>query len=61
MYDPSLDIPNVLRKGTRSCTKHTICNYVSYESLSPQFKVFIASLDSTMTPKNIHIVLECLE
>ncbi|KAL4022748.1 hypothetical protein IC575_016493 [Cucumis melo] len=30
VYDPSLDIPIALRKGTRSCTKHPICNYVSY-------------------------------
>ena len=34
-YDPSHDIPIALRKGTRSCTKHPICNYVSYENLSP--------------------------
>ena len=34
-YDPSIDLPIALRKGTRSCTKHSICNYVSYENLSP--------------------------
>ena len=33
-YDPSLDIPIVLREGTKSCTKHPICNYVSYDNLS---------------------------
>ncbi|KAL0560616.1 hypothetical protein IC582_001025 [Cucumis melo] len=39
-YGPSLDIPIALRKGTRSCTKHPICNYVSYDNLSPQFRAF---------------------
>ncbi|KAL0534391.1 hypothetical protein IC582_028682 [Cucumis melo] len=57
-YDPSLDLPIALRKGTRSCTKHSISNYVSYENLSPQFRAFTASLDSTTIPKNIHIALE---
>ncbi|KAA0062423.1 putative mitochondrial protein [Cucumis melo var. makuwa] len=35
-YDPSLDTPISLRKGTMSCTKHLICNYVSYER--PEWK-----------------------
>ena len=43
-YDSSIDLPIVLRKGTRSCTKHSISNYVSYENLSPQFKAFIVVL-----------------
>ncbi|KAA0031718.1 Beta-galactosidase [Cucumis melo var. makuwa] len=60
-YDPSLNLPIALRKGTRSCTKHSISNYVSYENLSPQFRAFTASLDSTRIPKNIHIALECPE
>ena len=58
-YDPSLNIPIALRKCTRSCTKHLICNYVSYDNLSPQFRAFTASLDSTIIPKNIYIALEC--
>ncbi|TYK02036.1 reverse transcriptase [Cucumis melo var. makuwa] len=60
-YDPSLNIPIALRKGNRSCTKHPICNYVSYDSLPLQFKAFTASLDSIVIPKNIHIALECPE
>ena len=60
-YDPFLNIPIVLREGTRSCTKHPICNYVSYDTLSLQFKAFTASLDFTVIPKNIHIDLECHE
>ncbi|TYK01384.1 Cysteine-rich RLK (RECEPTOR-like protein kinase) 8 [Cucumis melo var. makuwa] len=60
-YGPSLDLPIALRKGTRSCTKYSISNYVSYENLSPQCRAFTASLDSTIIPKNIHIALECSE
>ncbi|KAA0035929.1 Cysteine-rich RLK (RECEPTOR-like protein kinase) 8 [Cucumis melo var. makuwa] len=60
-YDPSLDIPIALRKGTRSCTKHPICNYVSYDNLSPQFRAFTANLDFTVIPKNIYTALECPE
>ncbi|KAA0035768.1 reverse transcriptase [Cucumis melo var. makuwa] len=41
--------------------RHSISNYGSYENLSPQFRAFTASLDSTTIPKNIHIALECLE
>ncbi|TYK16819.1 reverse transcriptase [Cucumis melo var. makuwa] len=58
-YDPSLDLPIALRKGTRSCTKHSISNYVSYKNLSPQFRAFTTNIDSITIPKNIHIALEC--
>ncbi|KAA0057563.1 reverse transcriptase [Cucumis melo var. makuwa] len=50
-----------MRKGTRSCTKHSVSNYVSYENLSPQFRAFTVSLDSITISKNIHIALKCLE
>ena len=60
-YDPTLDLSIALRKGTRSCTKHSIANYVSYKNLSPQFRAFTTSLDSTTIPKNIHVAFECLE
>ncbi|KAA0058386.1 reverse transcriptase [Cucumis melo var. makuwa] len=60
-YDPSLDILISLRKVTRSYIKHPICNYVSYDNLSPQFRAFTASLNSTIIPKNIYTALECPE
>ena len=47
-YDPSLDILVALRKGTKFCTKYLICNYVSYDNLTPQFRAFTANLDSTI-------------
>ncbi|TYK15072.1 putative mitochondrial protein [Cucumis melo var. makuwa] len=46
------------RTSTRS-TKHLICNYVSYDNLSPQFIAFTASLDSTIISKNIYTALKC--
>ncbi|TYK23199.1 Retrovirus-related Pol polyprotein from transposon TNT 1-94 [Cucumis melo var. makuwa] len=60
-YDPSLDLPIAQRKGTKSCTKHSTTNYVSYKNLSPHFRAFTASLDSTTIPKNIHFAFECPE
>ncbi|KAA0052307.1 reverse transcriptase [Cucumis melo var. makuwa] len=57
-YDPSLDMPIALRKGTRSCMKHSMCNYISYSSLSPTFKAFTKSLDAATIPKNIYKAME---
>ena len=45
-YDPCLDMPIALRKGTRLCTKHSICTYISYNNLSPKFKDITTSLKS---------------
>ena len=60
-YDSSLDIFIAMRKGIRLCPKHPICNYVSYDNISPQFKTFTASRDSTIISKNIYTVLKCPE
>ncbi|KAA0026222.1 Cysteine-rich RLK (receptor-like protein kinase) 8 [Cucumis melo var. makuwa] len=54
-------INSTMSENDRSCTKHSISNYVSYENLSPQFRAFTANLDSTTIPKNIYIALECPE
>ncbi|KAL0560291.1 hypothetical protein IC582_000691 [Cucumis melo] len=53
-YDPSLNMPIALRRGTRSCTKHSMCNYMSHSNLSPKFKAFIASLNTATVLKNIN-------
>ncbi|KAA0051378.1 reverse transcriptase [Cucumis melo var. makuwa] len=58
---PIQDSEPLRDQGTRSCTKHAICNYVSYDNLSPQFKAFTTSRGSTTILKNIHIALECPE
>lgn len=41
--DPSADLPIALRKGTRSCTKHPIANFVSFHRLSPLYRNFALS------------------
>ena len=50
--DPSqeyidLNLPIATRKGVRSCTQHTIGNFVSYDKLSPNFRAFVTALDRT--------------
>ena len=59
--EPSINLPIALRKETRSTAgkpptrygfEHDISNYVSYESLSPTYRAFVASLQSTKIPKD---------
>jgi len=60
--DPSSDnLPIALRKGTRINAgvprprlgfEHDISNYVSYESLSPAYRAFIASLQCVQIPRD---------
>ena len=35
-----LDIPIALRRGKRSCTDHSISNFISYDHLNPTFRQF---------------------
>ena len=51
IYDPSLDMPIALRKGTRFCMKHSVCNYISYSNLLTKFRVFTTSLDIAKYPR----------
>jgi hypothetical protein len=55
------DLPIALRKGTRTSVgvppqrygfEHDIGNYVSYTSLSPAYKAFLASLQSVIIPRD---------
>lgn len=39
------DRPIALRKGTRTCTKRPICNFVSFDLLSPVYRSFVSNLD----------------
>lgn len=41
----NLDIPIAIRKGTRTCTKYPIANYISYEKLSNSHKAFTSRID----------------
>ena len=42
-----------LGKGVRSCVKYPISNHLIYAKLSPQFRGFVAKIDSIEVPKNI--------
>ena len=53
-----LDILIALRKGVRTCTHHPIEKYVSYGKLSQGYRTFVASLDSTQIPRNLHEALQ---
>ncbi|XP_022856635.1 uncharacterized protein LOC111377743 [Olea europaea var. sylvestris] len=50
--------PIALRKGVRSCTNHPIYTYLSYRRLSPEYSVFVSSLNKIQVPNNIHEALE---
>ncbi|RLN09608.1 retrotransposon protein, putative, unclassified [Panicum miliaceum] len=61
MAEPSNNLPIALRKEARSTAgkpptrygfEHDISNYVLYESLSPTYRAFIASLQSVRIPKD---------
>ena len=52
-----MDLPIASRKGVRSCTKHPMSNYVSYDKLSPTFLAFTSQLFSVEIPKNVQEAL----
>ena len=56
--EDDLGIPIALRKGVRSCTKHSISNYLRYSRLSPQYQSFIVSLDNVAIPRDIYQALQ---
>ncbi|RVW63346.1 Retrovirus-related Pol polyprotein from transposon TNT 1-94 [Vitis vinifera] len=52
-----LDLPIALRKGMRSCTKHPIRNFVSYNELSPSYGAFAMKITEVQVPTTIHEAL----
>ncbi|OIT21742.1 hypothetical protein A4A49_58190, partial [Nicotiana attenuata] len=51
-FPSELDVPIAHRKGVRSCTKHPLSNFVSYNSLSPSYRAFALSIFSVSIPQN---------
>ncbi|RDX76748.1 hypothetical protein CR513_43230, partial [Mucuna pruriens] len=51
----------VIRKGVRSCTQHPLSKYVSYENLSPEFRVFTLQLSVLETPNTLQDALRTPE
>ena len=48
-----LNMPIAWRKGVRSCTQHTIGNFISYDKLSPTFRAFTSNITEIQVPRNI--------
>ena len=46
-------MPVALSKGVRSCVKYPMSNHLTYAKLSPQYKGFVASIDSIAVSRNI--------
>ena len=53
-----LDLPIAKRKGVRTCTKHTISNYLTYSKISRDFKAFITKVFAIRVPKDIYEALQ---
>jgi transposase InsO family protein len=54
-----LDIPIVIRKGIRTCTKYPIAKYISYQRLSNNHKAFISNIfQVVVVPRNIQEALD---
>ncbi|XP_019256261.1 PREDICTED: uncharacterized protein LOC109234647 [Nicotiana attenuata] len=47
-----LDVPIAHKKGVRSCTKHPLSNFVSYNSLSPSYRAFALCISFVSIPRN---------
>ena len=56
-FDTDLDIPIVVRKGVRSCTTHSIAQYLSYHRLSSNYKAFTSKISHLFIPRNIQKAL----
>ncbi|XP_058006678.1 uncharacterized protein LOC131182065 [Hevea brasiliensis] len=41
-----IQLLNILRKGVRTCSKHPISNFISYDSLSPPYRAILLSVFS---------------
>lgn len=56
-----LDLPIALRKGTRSCIKYPLSNFVSYKGLSPSYYAFISQISSVSFHNSVQEALSVLE
>ncbi|KAK9217910.1 hypothetical protein WN943_006540 [Citrus x changshan-huyou] len=57
-FFPDLYLPIAHRKGTRTCTKHPIARYVSYEKLSNKQRAFTTKISQIPIPKTIKEALD---
>ena len=55
---PDLDVPIANRKGVRTCTKHPIVKYLSYQKLSKNHKAFTSNISHLFVPRTIQEALD---
>ena len=53
-----LHIPIAVRKGTQTCTKHPIAQYLSYKKLSHSHRAFTSKISHLFVPRNIQEALD---
>jgi len=58
MQNEDLDLPIAIRKQRRSCTRHPIERFVSYQALSSKHYAFVSHLDQVRIPESIHEALD---
>ena len=56
-----LSSPIAMRKRIRSCTKHPISDFVTYEHLSHSIEALVTNLSSVEIPKNVQDEQRSLE
>ncbi|XP_071920664.1 uncharacterized protein [Coffea arabica] len=56
--ESDLDLPIAIRKGTRTCTRHPISKYVSYDNLSPKYRAITTEISKLVIPRNIKEALD---
>jgi transposase InsO family protein len=54
---PDLNIPIADRKRTRTCTKHPMSNYLSYDKLSHTHKAYVSRISNLFVPRTIQEAL----
>ena len=53
----NLNLPITLRKRTRTCTKHLIAKYISYQNFSDNYRAFTTNISKLVVPRNIQKAL----
>jgi hypothetical protein len=54
---PDLNIPIAERKRARTCTKHPMSNYLSYDKLSHTHKAYVSRISNLFVPRTIQEAL----
>ena len=53
-----LNLPIALRKGTHAFPKHPIFKYISYDTLSKNYRAFTTNISKLVIPRNIQKALD---